>query len=394
MAGVWSASFVFGLLVCVASSQQIYLKENNDCFPNEQTMLILKDQFNFLKQENAKEINSLRQENARKIDSLTLENARKIDSLRQENAREINSSRQENARKIDSLTKENARKIDSLTKENARKIDSLKMENARIKENFNGMLTTLKKNISNSEEDLKSSILKIIEDGLNIKKDCNDLYINGYRKCGVYDINPSGVYKINSSGIESKISVFCDMVIEGGGWTAIQKRVSGAVRFNRTWSEYKTGFGNPNDSYWIGNDVIHKLTKRRNSSLYVTMTLTNGTKLYELYKQFSVADESLNYRLLLGGPATGTLGDSMLDTGYSGADLSGTSFSTLDRDHDLCGWCNCAVSEGGGGGWWYNECNLANLNGPWSPAKWISPWAFTVTNSGEIKETLMMIKPH
>ncbi|XP_062600903.1 microfibril-associated glycoprotein 4-like [Saccostrea cucullata] len=360
MAGVWTASLVFGLFVCVARSQQIYHNENNDCVRNEQTMLILKDQINFLKQENAREINS----------------------LRQENAREINSLRQENARKIDSLTKENARKIDFLT-----------MENARIKEYFDEMLSILKKNISDSEEDLKSSILKIITNGLNLKKDCNDLYINGNTKSGVYDINPSGVYKINPSGIESKISVFCDMMVVGGGWTAIQKRVSGSVRFNRTWTEYKTGFGSPNDSYWIGDDVIHQLTKGRNSSLYVSITLTNRTKLYELYNQFSVDDEANQYRLFLGGPATGTLGDAMLYTVNSAGDLSGMSFSTLDRDHDRTS-DNCAVSKGGGGGWWYNACHLANLNGPWSPAEWDSPWSPTVMNSGEIRETLMMIKPH
>ncbi|XP_062579576.1 ficolin-2-like [Saccostrea cucullata] len=174
---------------------------------------------------------------------------------------------------------------------------------------------------------------------------------------------------------------------------AIQKRVSGSVRFNRTWAEYKTGFGNPKDSYWIGNDVIHQLTRGRNSSLYVSITLTNGTKLYELYNQFSVVDEINKYRLFLGGPATGTLGDRIIDTGNSVTNLSGMSFSTLDRDNDRAGF-NCAVYFGGGGGWWYNSCRHANLNGQWSPAVWLAPWYPTVMSSGEIKETVMMIKPH
>ncbi|XP_062579617.1 ficolin-2-like [Saccostrea cucullata] len=183
------------------------------------------------------------------------------------------------------------------------------------------------------------------------------------------------------------------MVNEGGGWTAIQRRVSGSVRFNRTWAEYKDGFGFPNDSYWIGNDVIYQLTKGRNSSLYVSITLTNGTKLYELYNQFSIADEMNNYRLLLGGPATGTLGDSMSDTGSSYYDLSGMSFSTPDRDNDRS-IGNCAASSNIRGGWWFNSCNHAFLNGPWSPGSWFRPWYPTVTDSTQIKETLMMIKPH
>ncbi|XP_062576933.1 fibroleukin-like [Saccostrea cucullata] len=184
------------------------------------------------------------------------------------------------------------------------------------------------------------------------------------------------------------------MVTEGGGWTAIQRRVSGSVSFDRMWSDYKNGFGFPNDSYWIGNDVIHQLTKGRNSSLYVSITLTNGTKLYELYNQFSVADETNNYRLFLGGTATGTLGDAMLGTVFSDYDLSGMAFSTPDRDNDAWSGGNCAVVFNMRGGWWFNSCHLAFLNGPWSSTYWYLPWAPTVNDGREIKETLMMIKPH
>ncbi|XP_062593539.1 ficolin-2-like isoform X3 [Saccostrea cucullata] len=181
------------------------------------------------------------------------------------------------------------------------------------------------------------------------------------------------------------------MVTEGGGSTAIQKRVSGAVRFNRNWAEYKTGFGSPNDSYWIGNDVIHQLTRGRNSSLYVSITLTNGTKLYELYNQFSVADETNNFRLFLGGPASGTLGESMIDSGNSGEDQSGMSFSTPDRDHDRSS-NNCAANHRGG--WWFNMCHRAFLNGQWSSANWFYPWYTTLKYGRDIKETVMMIKAH
>ncbi|XP_062577859.1 fibroleukin-like [Saccostrea cucullata] len=162
------------------------------------------------------------------------------------------------------------------------------------------MFNILMKNETDIHEDLKKSILQTIKSELNLYKDCKDLYNNINTESGVYEIYPFG--------IENKVSVFCDMVTEGGGWTAIQKRVSGVVSFDRNWTDYKTGFGNPNDSYWIGNDVIHQLTKRSNTSLYVCITLTNGTRLYELYNQFSVADETSKYRLFLGGPATGTLG--------------------------------------------------------------------------------------
>ncbi|XP_061186852.1 ficolin-2-like [Saccostrea echinata] len=181
------------------------------------------------------------------------------------------------------------------------------------------------------------------------------------------------------------------METEGGGWTAIQKRISGSVSFNRTWTEYKKGFGNPNDSYWIGNDVIHQLTKNWSSSLYVSITLLNATTLYQQYQQFSVSDETDNYRLFLGGPATGTLGDSMMNPGDSNGHLSGMFFTTSDRDNDQYGGNCAAVWEGG---WWFKNCYVAFLNGPWSPKKWTYPWYPTIEYGTSVKQTLMMFKRH
>ncbi|XP_062579574.1 fibroleukin-like, partial [Saccostrea cucullata] len=155
------------------------------------------------------------------------------------------------------------------------------------------------------------------------------------------------------------------------------------------------------------------MTNASNSSLYVSITLQNGTTLYELYQKFSVSGEDDNYRLYLKGPVTGTLGDRILDSGYpndnlsemyrmfnidlswmsfrtldrihydwgdrmldtgsSYLNLSGMSFSTPDRDNDGYPY-NCAVSYGRGGGWWYNNCHSAYLNGPWSRFYWFFPW--------------------
>ncbi|XP_062597733.1 fibroleukin-like [Saccostrea cucullata] len=120
------------------------------------------------------------------------------------------------------------------------------------------------------------------------------------------------------------------MDIMGGGWTVIQKRIDGSVSFDRNWKDYKNGFGEPEQEVWIGNDLIHHLTKENNSSLYVSITLRNGTTLYEMYDRFSVSAETGKYQLFLAGPATGTLGNSMTSSHY----LSGMSFSTPDRDND------------------------------------------------------------
>ncbi|XP_062607150.1 fibroleukin-like [Saccostrea cucullata] len=214
-------------------------------------------------------------------------------------------------------------------------------------------------------------------------KDCNELYEDGKTSTGVYDIYPYGT-------ITSPVRVYCDMRTMGGGWTAIQKRVDGSVSFDRNWMEYKIGFGSPGQNVWVGNDVIHQLTKECISSLYVSITLQNGTTLYEMYDGFSVSNEAGKYQLFLTGPATGTLGNSMLDTGYSWRDLSGMAFSTPDRDNDRSSFANCAANYIGG--WWFNACTYTFLNGPWSPGSWDKPWYPTVRNGTSVKGTTMMIR--
>ncbi|XP_062617331.1 ficolin-2-like [Saccostrea cucullata] len=161
------------------------------------------------------------------------------------------------------------------------------------------------------------------------------------------------------------------MKTRGGGWTVIQKRVDGSLSFDENWAAYKNGFGTPEQNDWIGNDVIHHLTKENNSSLYVSITLQNGRSLYELYEKFTISNETEKYKLFLAGTAVGTLGDSLLDTGSFYFGLSGMKFSTSDRDNDGSSYKNCAAHYKGG--WWFKSCSRAFLNGPWSPDTWYEP---------------------
>ncbi|XP_062618313.1 fibroleukin-like [Saccostrea cucullata] len=129
---------------------------------------------------------------------------------------------------------------------------------------------------------------------------CKTLLADGHTLSNVYIIYPRNN--------QWSVNVQCDMTTKGGGWTVIQKRVDGLTDFNRTWNEYKQGFGSVNLSYWLGNDIIHLLTKHK-PSLYVSITLTNGITLYQQYEEFSITNETDNYRLYLNGPRTGTLGE-------------------------------------------------------------------------------------
>ena len=62
--------------------------------------------------------------------------------------------------------------------------------------------------------------------------------------------------------------VNCDMT--NGGWTVIAQRTLaeyGHFVFNKPWDKFKNGFGHPNDSYWIGLQQMHIMTKR--SKMYL-----------------------------------------------------------------------------------------------------------------------------
>nr|CAI5830697.1 unnamed protein product [Callosobruchus analis] len=54
--------------------------------------------------------------------------------------------------------------------------------------------------------------------------------------------------------------VFCEMDINDGGWTVIQNRLNGSQDFFLGWSDYKTGFGNIGNEFWLGLDHIYELT--------------------------------------------------------------------------------------------------------------------------------------
>lgn len=217
--------------------------------------------------------------------------------------------------------------------------------------------------------------------------DCKELYMNGKRKSGVYTIYPWEKCDPNYRPIQ----VYCDMETEGGGWTALQRRVNGEENFTRNWTEYKLGFGTPYGDYWIGNDAIHQLAKGRNSSLHVTITQMNsGFVSSKMYHQFYVSGEDQNYTLQVANPGNGSLSDRLVEGGAFDR-ATGMQFSTFDVDNDKYSG-NCAAFFLGG--WWFNRCHNAYLTGPWQSDKWINPWLMQYASGAQVNGTSMLIKSH
>ncbi|XP_072842290.2 angiopoietin-4 [Pogona vitticeps] len=174
----------------------------------------------------------------------------------------------------------------------------------------------------------------------NCPIDCASIYYNGIRRSGIYSIMPS------AEGLP--MEVLCEMDIEGGGWTVIQRRQDGTVNFTRTWDEYKEGFGVLHGEFWMGNENIHKITNQGDYSLRIDLEDWNHKHKHAFYQFFSIEDEANYYRLHVEG-FSGTVEDSF--AWYHNK----RSFSTPDTGN-IC----AAISHGG---WWYHQCFFSNLNG-------------------------------
>ncbi|KAH7957507.1 hypothetical protein HPB52_019565 [Rhipicephalus sanguineus] len=92
------------------------------------------------------------------------------------------------------------------------------------------------------------------------------------------------------------------MEADGGGWTVIQRRGQFRNRvfnFYRNWTEYKNGFGNPAEEYWIGNEALNALTIR-NMTLRIVLRNTTDDEVFIYYNLFRVGNEEAFYELEMG----------------------------------------------------------------------------------------------
>ena len=156
----------------------------------------------------------------------------------------------------------------------------------------------------------------------------------------------------------SSFEALCNMTIDGGGWTVIQRSTGASnTAFNKNWEEYKTGFGDMDGDFWLGNDNIHALTSSSSTELRIDMVTEGGAHHFVKYSSMRVEDEANNYRLHIGSTeasSTGTragLGMDYHDSLY---------FSTMDSDNDSIRG-NCATSYRSG--WWYKNCYAVHPHG-------------------------------
>ncbi|ALC38308.1 CG31832, partial [Drosophila busckii] len=132
----------------------------------------------------------------------------------------------------------------------------------------------------------------------------------------------------------------CDSKFAGPGWAVIQRRVDGSVNFNRTWEEYRNGFGDLRGEFWLGLEKLHLMTKFQPHELYIQLENFKNEHRYAHYRSIAIRSESELYKL-------------SCDSCAGLSDHNDMAFSTPDRDNDKSDR-NCATDYGCG--WWFNDC--------------------------------------
>ncbi|XP_023018310.2 fibrinogen C domain-containing protein 1-B [Leptinotarsa decemlineata] len=137
----------------------------------------------------------------------------------------------------------------------------------------------------------------------SLPKSCKEIQTDGQNISGIYEIQPTNAIK--------PFMVLCDMETEGGGWTHIHRRLDGSQDFFLGWREYKFGFGNLNEEFWLGLENIHISTDSQSSELLVEITDRDNITAYAHYKEFAIGSEQDGYPLKNLGKSSGDAGDSL-----------------------------------------------------------------------------------
>ena len=177
------------------------------------------------------------------------------------------------------------------------------------------------------------------------------------------------------------------MTTDGGGWIVIQKRFDGSIDFNRSWSDYKNGFGNANSEYWLGNEFVHQYTKIYQTEMKIEVVGIDEKKGSTKLEKFTLSDEPSKY-VFEYDICHGLCNDGLDDK------VKGQKFTTFDQDNDR-DVLNCAASYLGG--WWYTACYGIYLNGRYLNKESVAiasaiHWGAFRKLDVSLKETKMMIR--
>jgi len=186
------------------------------------------------------------------------------------------------------------------------------------------------------------------ENPTSAARNCLDIKKQG-KESGSYFITPC-------DDTPSKVvRVYCDMDIDGGGWTMIQRRGDFNTttedstekfipqNFENSWYEYAIGFGDVSKEFWLGNDNIHCLTQQSHHEIRIDLAIFSGNGSYAKYGFFYVDDRANEYTLDV-HEYSGNAGDGWMNHRKVPFSIN-----------------KCQSS----GGWWFICDHFFNLNAPY-----------------------------
>ncbi|ESP00161.1 hypothetical protein LOTGIDRAFT_173396 [Lottia gigantea] len=133
--------------------------------------------------------------------------------------------------------------------------------------------------------------------------------------------------------------------------------------FNKSWAEYRDGFGSLLSGYWLGLQKLYLLVNEpgRNASFQVVVRNSLLTCV-NLYSELRITDEDDGFRISLGRLSNVTdMSSCQEGMRQTNLEAEGQPFSTYDRYN---GSYNCP--EVMQSGWWFAEnslCTSTNVNG-------------------------------
>ena len=158
-----------------------------------------------------------------------------------------------------------------------------------------------------------------------------------------------------NKSIDMKIPLFPRFkAIQVHDWIVFQQRIDESVSFNRSWEEYKAGFGSRDGNFWTGLEKIRKMTNSAPYKLRMEFMSKFGSWYSVEYDTFRVESEAMHYQIHV----TGTSGDTPDVINYGTVRdyriHNMMPFSTYDRDNGrrsryvTMADANCASYYGGG----------------------------------------------
>ena len=127
--------------------------------------------------------------------------------------------------------------------------------------------------------------------------------------------------------------------MSSGGRTRLMAKFAKITgEFNKSWAEYKNGFGNLSWNHWIGLDNMYQLTNRKKMNLFIEL---KNKDLSITYSNFYIESEENFFKINFAE----SLNDDLAN--YS-INLNGKYFTAFDRDNDNDETRNCAEVYTGG----------------------------------------------